>query len=89
MKTGQTLQEIAKELESQLKSKRDFVAPTSALEMDPEANLGIKGHGKFALTDLAHDQLAGRSGIPNKYYARMRETAPGLLATNVNHWFKQ
>jgi len=89
MKTGQTLEEIARELTNQLKTKKDFTAPTQKLEIDAESNLGIAGHGKFSLTELAHGQLAERVGIPRKYYERMRATAPELLAENVNHWFQE
>ena len=89
MKTGQTLSEIAAELEAQLKAKHDYVAPSSQLVMDPKSNLTITGKGSFELSELAHDQLAGRSGIPSKYYQRMRESAPELLAQNVNHWFQK
>jgi len=89
MKTGKSLQEIAQELQEQLKTKRDFKAPSQKLVFDPEANLTITGHGKFGLTDLAHGQLAERVGIPQKYYARMQAAAPDLLAQNINTWFKK
>ena len=96
MKTGQTLPEMAKELERQRTAKRDFVAPTRELEvtMDQVAddetpsmfNMKVNGHGQFKIGDTAHDQLSNRLGIPRKYYDRMRTTAPELLRTNANHW---
>ncbi len=48
------------------------------------------GSGPMPLRLLAgaHDQLAERVGIPKDYYQRMLTEAPGLLATNVNHWFR-
>ena len=104
MKAGQTLQEMAKELERQRDAKRDFVAPTSQLEVlvDHDINKAhekgehlvdatrfkVNGHGDFAIGDTAHDQLSNRLGIPRKYYDRMKTTAPNLLATNANHWLK-
>lgn len=100
MKKGSSLQELARTLEHQQVSKRDFVAPTSELvlnvlplEKDAPAgrlartSLKVNGHGEFDVTDLANEQIAGRVGIPQKYYDRMRANAPELLAANVNHWF--
>jgi hypothetical protein len=100
MKTGLSLEEMAKELDRQNKVKRDFVAPTSALKMEvevppqihdekPVANvrLQVNGHGTFDINRNAHQQLAQRLQIPSKYYDRMQAEAPHLLATNVNEWF--
>ena len=38
------------------------------------------------MTDLFHDQLGGKLGIPNTYYDKMRNESPELLMQNVNHW---
>lgn len=53
----------------------------------------VSGHGRTGRATLeyvplriAHDQLAARLGIPRKYYHRMHEDAPALLAENVNTW---
>lgn len=40
----------------------------------------------FAINEVAHDQLALFTGIPGRYYDRMRIEAPHLLADNVNTW---
>jgi len=41
----------------------------------------------MALTDWGHRQLAEKTGIPIRYYDRMREDAPPeLVAANVNTW---
>jgi len=40
-----------------------------------------------AINDLAHDQLADRTGIPRDYYRRMLAGQPDLLAHNINTWF--
>jgi hypothetical protein len=37
---------------------------------------------------LAHNQLGGYLGIPGRYYDRMMEEQPELLALNANAWFK-
>jgi hypothetical protein len=92
MKTGKSLQELAQELDRQAKAKRDFIAPQGDLMMnwDEKENakhgLKIDGHGTFPLNELGHEQLAGRLKIPQQYYDRMRNTAPGLLTDNVNAW---
>lgn len=51
--------------------------------------LRINGHGSFGIADTAHEQLAQRLGIPQKYYERMKVTAPMLLEQNANYWFKK
>jgi hypothetical protein len=65
------------------------------------ANLTAEGAGSFLsfdppgaeplvtgkVNDYAHGQIAQRLGIPKKYYDRLRQEAPGLLDTNVEHWF--
>lgn len=42
----------------------------------------------FNPTKLFHEQMGERVGIHKSYYDKMLVEAPGLLATNVNHWFK-
>ena len=94
MKTGISLIELAKELERQKESKRDFISPTEDLKIvphgtnQPTTGIEVGYHGVFEMNDIAHQQVAGRVGIPQKYYDRMREKSPELLASNVNHWFK-
>jgi hypothetical protein len=104
MKTGSSLQDIARTLESQQKSKRDFVSPSTELEfvaMDPnqssveqskdapdpmEYSLRVNGYGAFPINPIAHEQIASRVGVPQRYYDRMKAAAPELLRENVNHW---
>lgn len=101
MKTGKTLTQMAVELERQQKEKRDFVAPTTELMMDfthrddwgnvtkeSKPTMLIDKLGEFKINDLGHEQIAGRVGIPQKYYDRMRTEQPELMAKNVNTWFK-
>lgn len=105
MKTGKSLTELAAELDRQNKAKRDFVTPTNDLEMtdasdpadktedgtnhNPQLALRVNGYGAFPVRDIAHEQIAGRLQIPQKYYDRMRVESPTLLTQNVNHWFKE
>jgi hypothetical protein len=96
MKTGIGLQELAKKIEEQSQSKRDFLVDTQKLEMKvveskagggkPLPQLFVPDHGEFPLRPLAHDQLGEKLGIPSKYYDRLLTQEPQLLATNVNTW---
>ena len=95
MKTGKTLTELAQEIERQAAAKADYVADTRNITMlsrdGEDLKFGMK-NGKdleLAIGDNAHRQVAERLQIPAKYYDRMRESAPTLLANNVNHWFQQ
>lgn len=47
---------------------------------------GPKGPVVLRLLAFAHDQLAEKTGIPRRYYDRMLDSAPGLLAENLNTW---
>ncbi len=89
MKTGKTLTELAMELERQSETKKDFIASTSSLEMSDTGELALESDTthEFPVTDHAHSQIAARVDIPAKYYNRMRNDAPALLA-NVNEWFR-
>ena len=98
MKKGKTLTELATELDRQQDAKRDFVADSRKLYMNPEnGELEIDfGTGaterldgpeieSFPIEQNAHRQLATWTGIPTKYYDRMPND---LKAVNVNHWLK-
>jgi len=100
MKEGRSLQDLAAELERQRDAKRDFIADTRSLSMFHEAREdGQLGRVGLAMADFdegglqpskhCHRQIGARLGIPAKYYDRMLEESPGLLAENVNHWFRQ
>jgi hypothetical protein len=98
MKTGRSLQQIAGELERQLATRRDYVAPTSALLMETEPTghdaqpdtlrLGGLNGDRYGITEYAHAQIAEETGIPKPYYDRVRGAAPALLADHVNHWWR-
>lgn len=90
MKSGKTLTQLAQELERQSTSKRDYIASTAALEMTPSGELELESDTtshEFPITEHAHSQIAARLDIPAKYYKRMQQSAPELLAANVNQWF--
>jgi len=85
------LKELAEELERQKKNSKDAVVSTRELYTYAEP---IEGElklastiGAYPLTEWAHTQLAEKTGIPVKYYQRMREGGHlDLLAENVNTW---
>jgi hypothetical protein len=96
---GMELNSLAQELRRQLESKKDLKAPTTCLEVsvchDDDAIdsrrsaplcLRVEGKGSYHMTSHFHDQLGSWAGVPSKYYDRMRQEAPNLLAENLNHW---
>lgn len=98
MRTGLSLSELAARIEGNKALKQDFIADTAAttLELQPDRSLAlalpVNGSAIaniFPVRKLAHDQIGARTGIPAKYYDRMLEEAPELLATNVNTWFRK
>lgn len=88
MKQGQTLQDLAFEIDRQSKARKDFVADTSVLTFVGSTNRMRIMETDYVVNDLCHDQIALRLGIPRKYYSRMQTSAPELLSVNINHWFR-
>lgn len=101
MRTGRSLQEIAAELERQVTNRKDYVAPQGLIKASvaQTATLvpadakptdivldGLNGGTSLVLKPLAHEQLADHLGVPRKYYQRMRDEQPELLAANINTW---
>ena len=89
MKDGRSIQDLAAELARQADAKQDYLVDTRGLHMDTDTQVSIENHGKHPLTPHAHRQIGDRLGIPAKFYDKMRDEAPDLLADNVNHWFEQ
>ncbi len=89
MKQGKSIVEMAEELQRQATDKRDFIADTRVVNFNNDNKLEIIGQGEFNITDHTHRQIAQRVGIPQKYYDRMRDESPLLLANNVEHWFRK
>lgn len=96
MKTGRTLQDLARELDRQAVAKRDFIVTSDAMTLEESAELfslhrplpsGMREVTPYRMTDLFHRQLGVSLGIPAKYYDKMRTDYPALLAQNVNGWF--
>ena len=89
MKYGRTLTELAQEIERQNNAKRDYLVDTTQLTMGldvtGEVRLDIADSAHtFGLNEVAHQQIGQQMGIP---LGKLSD-APGLLATNVNHWMR-
>lgn len=95
---GMELSEVAKRILSDRDHKRDYLADTRNLRIGTRTTptscvpvVRFKLDGKeveFEPTRTCIDQVSDRVAIPRKYADRLIETAPDLLATNVNHWFQ-
>jgi Domain of unknown function (DUF932) len=91
MKTSISLQELAAQVTSQREYRRDFLVPDGAIEMADAGescwiDLPNGGLQEFGMTDNSHSQLAEKLGIDGRYYRKMRNLQPDLLADNVNAW---
>lgn len=93
MKQGLSLTQLAHEIERQQASKRDIVASTKHMRVEPDDNgLHMKVvDGKtpmiyVKLNRICQRQIAQHTGIPAAYYDRMANEQPALLAHNVNTW---
>ncbi len=91
------MQEIAQQIMGEAKSKKDYKCDTRKLQVvtrngdgkaKPIVMFEIDGKRReYTPTPLCLGQIGDRVGIPRKYLERMQAEAPGLLASNVNHWF--
>jgi Domain of unknown function (DUF932) len=89
MKTGCTLEELARELLDRQEHKRDFHARTKTLNMLPTAQFCLETKDEEILmpaTAHAHAQMASKLNLPKVYYDRMLRQCPDLLAQNINYW---
>jgi hypothetical protein len=90
MKQAMTLPELAQTVKSQKAAKRDFIVNTQALDCLPDGRImfNYDGHPQMLTpTKPAMRQMGTHCGIPAKYFDRMAEQAPELLAKNLNYWF--
>ena len=94
MRNGRTLEELARELTRQLETKKDLVLPPSAMRHETDGQgetrlvIDHPDGGRFAVTELARRQLAGKLNIPYAYFERMRTEQQDLLDRNVNTWLQ-
>ena len=93
MKQGiKTVKKLYDELERQRSARQDILASTKSIKFNSDSRgsiVSVDAGDKllpFAVSDLAHAQIADRLNIPKKYYDRMRAENPALLDANVNAW---
>jgi hypothetical protein len=96
MNKGKTIQEWAAELDRQNSSKKDYITDTRNISMETLINtnkpvLKVQNGTTrvFDINSIAHRQLGEYTGIPAKYYDKMREEAPELLTQSVNTWLQK
>lgn len=93
MNTGLQLSELANRITADRSSNKDYIGDTRHFRMLKNSRLSLApedpddGIGGLSINPLAHQQIAERVGIPFRYYERMLQLQPELLATNVNRWF--
>ena len=95
MLQGRSIVQLAQEIERQKVAKKDYIANTSQMNMvvtEPDGDgkrhtrLELPDIDSFGINDIAHDQIGTKLGIPSKYYDRLLNEEPELLAENVNTW---
>lgn len=89
MKQGMTIEELAREITARADRKEDFIADTRDLVMTDDVKLTMAAGEPLDVLGLAHDQIGEYTGIPARYYDKMKADAPNLLAANVNEWFRR
>jgi hypothetical protein len=86
---------LVQHLQQQSATRRDYVVPvkdiSAVLDEDEMVKFAFKIAGDqppvlFEPTYRAHETMWDRLDIPKAYYLRMGESAPDLLAENVNYW---
>jgi hypothetical protein len=88
MQKGKSIVELAQEIQTRADNSQDYISDTREISMGYDGeSISIGDELKLEVNELAHGQIAERTGIPKKYYEIMRNEAPELLATNVNTWF--
>ena len=97
MKAGLTITEMAQEIERQSTAKADYLVNPQALEMEalggpPMLRVldsgGVDQMEPLVIQETAHRQMGAHLGIPWKYYDKMLQEDPDLLAYNVNRWLQ-
>lgn len=88
MKSGQSLEQLAATLESQLETRQDFLVATNQMHseyIDEQLRIGAGGY-MWGLGTIAHENLSSLTGIPKQYYDRLMAQNPSLLSHNINEW---
>ncbi len=89
MNTGIKLDALSQRILADRALSKDYIGSTSLMEMSDDGHLMLQNGERLSLgvRRIAHEQIAEKTGIPFKYYERMKTEQPALLARNVNAWF--
>lgn len=91
MKQQLALPDFVAQIRSDRDNKRDFLLDTRAMQYLPSGQVMFEGDQSpllFSPTNPAARQVGEHCGIPAKYFDRMKNEAPDLLAQNINHWLQ-
>ena len=86
------IRSLIDEMESQKSLKWDKKLNSAQIEMildESRPILRLQDDKSFSITKPCHNQIAEKLEIPLKYYHKMEEAAPELLAENVNTWLRR
>lgn len=87
MKQMFSLSELATAIEGNARLVQDFIAPSAALSMQPDASMAIGSNENIMpILPSGHSQLSTLLKIPADYYERSRSSDTLMLAAQVNHW---
>lgn len=104
MKTGKSLEELAREVTRQADAKKDLIADTRNMELrmaqkDPETfyeggpsvRMTLKGRESFDVGLLPHAerQIATHYKVPKNYYELLREQQPEMFVEHMNEWLQR
>ncbi len=84
------LEVLVDTLEQQNKVKSDIIIPAGHIRYEGGVlYTGDSVSDQYTPTELAHEQIAEKLGIPIGYYRTMRGTHEGLLEQNINGWLSK
>lgn len=96
MKQGiKTIEKLYEELDRQRDIRIDLIANTKNLTVRSNSVSSMISVAtgsdilSYAVSEVAHRQIAERLNIPFKYYERLRREYPELLDSNINGWLER
>lgn len=96
MKAGMDLEQFSQKVMADHQSKNDFLVDTRALDFDAfsdslelntEESLGAEETSVMNIHEHTHGQIANRTGVPKKFYDRLKREYPENLNRVVNDIF--
>jgi hypothetical protein len=89
MKSGLTVNDLASQIVADRAQLKDYIGDTRFMRMASPDSFMLRNGSEIDLnpTDLFHQQVADKAGIPQRYYDKMKSENPDLMVQNVNSWF--